>query len=112
AKVPLEERRGVPHQLIDFVSPNINYTAVDWAREAVKTIEEIESRGRVPLLVGGTGFDLRALRQPFFVSPQTDESLRRRLNQTREKHGPELQHKLLRRLDPRAAEQRYPRDWP
>ena len=77
AKVPLEERKGVPHHLIDFVPPSINYTAVEWAREAARKIEEIESRGRVPLLVGGTGFYLRALRRPFFISPQTDESLRR-----------------------------------
>ena len=112
AKVPLDERHGIPHHLIDFVSPNINYTAVEWAREAAKKIEEIESRGHVPLLVGGTGFYLRALRQPFFVSPQTDESLRRRLNQIREERGAEHLHKLLRRIDPLAAEQLYPRDWP
>jgi tRNA dimethylallyltransferase len=112
AKVPLEERQGVPHHLIDFVQPSINYTAVEWAREAAKKIEEIESRSRVPLLVGGTGFYLRALRRPFFISPQTDESLRRRLNQIRDRRGPEHLHRLLRRLDPRAAEQLYPRDWP
>src|SRR5689334_14275770 len=112
AKVALDERHGVPHHLIDFVSPDINYTAVEWAREATTTIEEIESHGRVPLLVGGTGFYLRALRQPFFVSPKTDESLRRRLNQIRERHGPEYLHKLLRRIDPLAAEQLFPRDWP
>jgi tRNA dimethylallyltransferase len=73
AKVPLEERKGVPHHLIDVVPPSINYTAVEWAREAAAKIEEIECRGRVPLLVGGTGFYLRALRNPFFISPQTDE---------------------------------------
>jgi tRNA dimethylallyltransferase len=112
AKVPLAERKGVPHHLIDFVPPSINYTAVEWAREAAKKIEEIESRGRVPLLVGGTGFYLRALRHPFFVSPQTDESLRRRLNRIRAKRGPENLHRVLRRLDPRAAQQLYPRDWP
>ena len=112
AKVPLDERKGVPHHLIDFVSPNINYTAGEWAREAAQKIEEIESRGRVPLLVGGTGFYLRALRQPFFVSPPTDESLRQRLNRIREKHGAEHLHRLFRRIDPAAAEQLYPRDWP
>jgi len=112
AKVSLDERHGVPHHLIDFVPPDVNYTAVEWAREAAQKIEEIESREHVPLLVGGTGFYLRALRQPFFVSPQTDESLRRRLNQIREKHGPEHLHKLLRRIDPLAANQLYPRDWP
>lgn len=112
AKVPLDERHGIPHHLIDFVSPHVNYTAVEWAREAAQKIEEIESRGRVPLLVGGTGFYLRALRQPLFVSPPTDESLRRRLNQIRERHGAEHLHKLLQRIDPLAAEQLYPRDWP
>ena len=112
AKVPLEERKGVPHHLIDFVSPSVNYTAVEWAQEATQKIEEIESRGRVPLLVGGTGFYLRALRQPFFVSPQTDETLRRRLNSIRDRHGPEHLHRLLGRLDPGAATRFYPRDWP
>ena len=112
AKVPLDERHGVPHHLIDFVSPAVNYTAVEWAREGAQKIEEIESRGHVPILVGGTGFYLRALRNPFFVSPQTDESLRRRLNQIRERQGAEHLHKLLRRIDPLAAGQLYPRDWP
>ena len=112
AKVPLEERQGVPHHLIDFVSPNVNYTAGQWAREAAKTIETIESRGRVPLLVGGTGFYLRALRHPFFISPPTDESLRQRLTQIRERHGPEHLHRFLNRIDPAAAQQLFPRDWP
>jgi tRNA dimethylallyltransferase len=112
AKVPFEERKGVPHHLIDFVSPNTNYTAGEWAREAATKIEEIENRGRVPILVGGTGFYLRALRQPLFVSPPTDEALRRRLNRIRERYGAEHIHRLLRRLDPAAAQQLFPRDWP
>jgi tRNA dimethylallyltransferase len=112
AKVSLAERKGVPHHLIDFVSPDINYTAGEWAREAALKTEEIESHGRVPLLVGGTGFYLRALRQPFFLSPPTDESIRRRLNRIREKHGSEHLHRLLHRIDPLAAQTYYPRDWP
>ena len=112
AKVPLEERKGIPHHLIDFVSPAINYTAGEWAREAANKIEEIESRGCVPLLVGGTGFYLRALRNPFFVSPPTDESLRQRLTRIRERHGAEHLHRLLNRVDPTSAQQLFPRDWP
>ena len=112
AKVPPSERKGVPHHLIDFVSPDVNYTAVEWASEAANKIEEVEKRGRMPLLVGGTGFYLRALRKPFFVSPKTDEQLRRRINALREKHGPEYLHRVLRRLDPRGAEQLFLRDWP
>jgi tRNA dimethylallyltransferase len=112
AKVPIEERKGVPHHLIDFVSPNKNYTAGEWARDAAREIEAIEGRGRIPLLVGGTGFYLRALRQPFFSSPDTNSSLRQRINNIRKRHGPEHIHKLLQRLDPKAAKEFFPRDWP
>lgn len=112
AKVPFAERRGVPHHLIDFVSPNINYTAGDWAREAAATIEDIQRRGRVPILVGGTGLYLRAFRNPFFPSPQTDERLRHRLNELRQRRGAEHLHRVLHRLDPESAAELYPRDWP
>jgi tRNA dimethylallyltransferase len=112
AKVPFEERRGIPHHLIDFVSPAINFTAADWAREAEKKIEEIEARGKTAILVGGTGFYLRALRQPFFPSPPTDEALRVRLTRIRERHGPEHLHAILRRFDPREAANFSARDWP
>ena len=112
AKVPLAERRGVPHHLIDFVPPEVNYTAGDWAREAAAKINEIEARGNVPILAGGTGLYLRALRRPFFASPPTDENLRRRLTAIRERRGPEYLHRLLQRLDPLSALELYPRDWP
>jgi tRNA dimethylallyltransferase len=112
AKVPPEERRGVPHHLIDFVPPNINYTAGDWAREAAAVIEDIQRRDRIPILVGGTGLYLRAFRNPFFASPQTDDELRRRLNDLRERRGTEHLYRLLRRLDPQSAAELYPRDWP
>ncbi len=112
AKVPIEERRGVPHHLIDFVSPRINFTAADWARAATEKIDEIEARGRRVLLVGGTGLYLRALRQPFFPSPATDERLRARLTKIRERHGPERLHRILQRFDPAEADTLNPRDWP
>ncbi|MDT5270349.1 MAG: tRNA dimethylallyltransferase [Acidobacteriota bacterium] len=111
AKVPLAERRGVPHHLIDFVPPERTYTAADWAREALAKIDEIEARGRTALLVGGTGFYLRALREPFFKAPPTDTDLRQRLLLLRERRGAEHLHKLLRRLDPERAARLAPRDW-
>jgi tRNA dimethylallyltransferase len=110
AKVPPGERRGVPHHLIDFVPPHYTYTAADWARDALACIEEIEARGRTALLVGGTGFYLRALREPFFEAPPTDAALRRRLVSLRERRGPEHLHELLRRLDPERAARLAPRD--
>lgn len=112
AKVPLSEQKGVTHHLIGFVPPEVNYTAVEWAGEAIAKINEIEARGRVPFLAGGTGFYLRGLRKPFFISPQTDADLRHRINRMREKHGPEYLHRVLRRLDPAGAKQLHARDWP
>lgn len=112
AKVPLEEQRGVPHHLIDFVSPSVNFTAADWARAAIEKIEEIEERGHSALLVGGTGLYLRALRRPFFDSPPTDEALRARLTAIRERRGPEHLHRILQKFDPVEAAKLSPRDWP
>ena len=112
AKVPLEARRDVPHHLIDFVPPQVNFTAGDWARAATEKIAEIESRHHVAILVGGTGFYLRAFRRPFFPRPETDLDLRRRLNIIRRRHGSEHLHRLLARLDPASARELFPRDWP
>jgi len=112
AKIPVHERRGVAHHLIDFVPPEHNYTAGEWARDAAQKIEEIEARGDTALIVGGTGFYLRALRQPFFPSPPTNEDLRARLTKLRTTRGLEHQHRLLRRLDPVSAGKLHMRDWP
>jgi tRNA dimethylallyltransferase len=103
AKPGEEERRGVAHHLIDYVDPNINYTAVDWARDAGAKIADIEARGRVPIFVGGTGFYLRTLRQPLFDSPQTDDRLRERLRSIHERRGAPFLHRILMRVDPGAA---------
>jgi tRNA dimethylallyltransferase len=112
AKIPLAERRGIPHHLIDFVSPDTNYTAGEWARDAARKIEEIEARRHTAILVGGTGFYLRALRQPFFPSPPTNDALRRRFTELRERRGPEHLYRLLRRVDAQAAAKLHAPDWP
>jgi tRNA dimethylallyltransferase len=112
ARVPFAERRGVAHHLIDFVSPRETFTAVDWARAALQTIAEIESRGHVAVLVGGTGFYLRALRHPFFPSPATDEDLRQRLTRIRKRSGPERLHRILQKFDSDEAGKLNARDWP
>lgn len=111
AKVPLGERRAVPHHLIDIVEPTENFTAGDYARLAAKTIDEVESRKHTALLVGGTGFYLRALVKPFFEGPQTDVTLRERLMALREKRGAEYLHRMLERVDPNTATRINPKDW-
>jgi tRNA dimethylallyltransferase len=108
AKPTVEEKRGVLHHLIDYVDPNVNYTAADWARDAAEKIAEIEARGKVPILVGGTGFYLRTLMRPLFDAPSTDPRIRDRLRTIREKRGPEFLHRLLSKIDPAAAEKLFP----
>ena len=111
AKPTTGERRGVPHHLIDYVDPNVNYTAADWARDATEKIHEIESRGKIPILVGGTGFYLRTLMRPLFDAPSTDASIRERLRTIKQKRGPEFLYRLLRRIDPVAASKLFERDY-
>ncbi|MEQ1765753.1 MAG: tRNA (adenosine(37)-N6)-dimethylallyltransferase MiaA, partial [Pyrinomonadaceae bacterium] len=112
AKPSEAEKQGIPHHLINYVDPNINYTAPDWAADAAAKIAEIESRGAVAILVGGTGFYLRTLRQPLFESPKTDQDLRERLKQIAEKKGVPHLHQLLARLDPNAAAKLLENDAP
>lgn len=111
AKPTAEEKRSVPHHLIDYVDPNVNYTAADWARDAAEKIREVESRGKRPILVGGTGFYLRTLRQPLFDSPKTDENLRERLREIQRRRGSEHLHAVLQRVDKEAAAKLEARDY-
>ncbi|MGI8638334.1 MAG: tRNA (adenosine(37)-N6)-dimethylallyltransferase MiaA [Pyrinomonadaceae bacterium] len=111
AKPSIGERRGVPHHLIDYVSPEIKYTAADWAADAAEKIKEIEKRGKIPILVGGTGFYLRTLRQPFFESPKTDEKLRNKLSKIKEVKGAVYLYKILQKIDKVSAEKLFPRDY-
>src|SRR6478672_10482547 len=79
AKLPVEERRGIPHHLIDIVDPDELFTAGEYARLARETIRDIAARGRLPVIAGGTGFYLRALVDGLFEGPSRDQSLRDRL---------------------------------
>lgn len=111
AKLPLSERRGIPHHLIDIVEPDEVFTAGEYARRARQVLDEISARGRLPIVCGGTGFYLRALLDGLFVGPARDETLRRRLAE-REARRPGSLHRLLRRFDPEAARKIHPHDVP
>lgn len=110
AKPTLAERKGVPHHLIDYVPPQVKYTAADWAADAAAKIAEVESRGNVAVLVGGTGFYLRTLRRPIFDTEKTDPRLRERLQTISVNRGPQYLYRMLARVDPAAAGALFPRD--
>ena len=78
-KLPESERQDIPHHLIDIVDPTEEYTAAQFARDASQKIREIHARGRLPLVVGGTGFYYRALTRGLFPGPGRDAELRARL---------------------------------
>ncbi len=111
AKVPPEEQQGIPHHLIEIVEPTYNLTAVEWAGLARAVIKDIEARGKMAFLVGGTGFYLKALATRFFESTEIDRRLRPRFQRILERRGPEHLHRMLARLDPVSAEKFAPRDW-
>jgi tRNA dimethylallyltransferase len=111
AKLALEERRGIPHHLIDILNPDELFTAGEYARLARETIDDISARGRLPILAGGTGFYLRALLDGLFEGPSRDQALRDRLA-ARETRRPGSLHRILRRMDSEAAKKIHPNDVP
>jgi tRNA dimethylallyltransferase len=111
AKLPISERRGIPHHLIDIVDPDQLFTAGEYARLARETIVGITARGRLPVVAGGTGFYLRALLDGLFEGPSRDQELRERLA-ARETRRPGSLHRLLRRFDPEASRRIHPNDVP
>jgi len=109
-KLSAEQQRGIPHHLIDIADPIEVYTAAQFARDAERVIRDIHRRGRLPILVGGTGFYYRALTRGLFPGPGADEALRVRLEKVAERKGPERLHRMLQRVDSQSAARIMPRD--
>lgn len=109
AKTPESERRGIPHHLLDVLDPSAGYSAGEYARIARRILGEISARGHLPVVVGGTGFYLRALLNGLPRLPGSDGAVRARL-MDREQRRPGSMARLLRRLDPAAAARLHPND--
>ncbi len=112
AKPSRAERLRVPHHLIDVAGPTELVTAGDYSREAREAISGITSRGRLPIVVGGSGLYLRALLEGLFAGPPRSEELRGRLRERAAERGSEYLHKILRRVDPAAAQTIHANDVP
>jgi tRNA dimethylallyltransferase len=109
-KVPVSQRQGIPHHLIDVAEPTEEYSAARYAREAGAAISEITGRGKLPIVVGGTGLYFRALTRGFFPGPARDSALRQRLDWIAYRRGPGRLHTLLHRIDPESALRIHERD--
>jgi tRNA dimethylallyltransferase len=103
-KVPLLEQRGIPHHMVDLVDPTEEYSAARYAREASAVIRGVTSRGRLPILVGGTGLYYRALTRGMFEGPGRGEPFRRPLERIAVLRGPSCLHRWLGKVDPPSAE--------
>ena len=112
AKPSPEDRTRAPHHLLDILSPNEYMTAGDYARRAREALNDVKQRGRLPIVVGGTGLYLRALLEGLFAGPERSEDLRERLRRREKEKGAEHLHRLLRRLDPAAAKNIHANDTP
>lgn len=110
AKPSPSARSEVPFHLVDIVAPQDTFTLVRYLDLARAAAEEIESRGRFPLFVGGTPLYLRGLIYGIFEGPGADWALRKDLEARARRDGPEALHAELRRLDPRAADRLHPND--
>ena len=109
-KLAPEARRGIAHHLIDIVEPTDTYTAARFAVDAARVVRDITARGRLAILVGGTGLYYRALTRGLFAGPARDEDLRARLPRVADRRGPAFLHQWLTRVDPPSAERIQPRD--
>ena len=109
-KLSPQERRGIPHHLIDVADPTEVYTAARFAADAAGAIRGIHARGRLPILVGGTGLYYRALVRGLFPGPGADETLRSRLTRVADRRGAARLHRILAGVDAQAAARIAPAD--
>lgn len=111
AKPTLEERQGIPHHAMDCVPPTENYTVARYAEDTIPILERLLAEGKTPIVVGGTGFYLRALlQQKQYPDVPPDPEFREQMKVLATQNGPTYLHDVLQSKDPRRAEMLYPQD--
>ena len=113
AKPSAEERQGIPHYLLDFLSPETPYSVADFTAAADPLIRDITARGRLPLVVGGTGLYITSLLSGMAFAPEkTDPAIRARLQARADTEGSAALYAELQRIDPDYAAQVHPNNLP
>jgi tRNA dimethylallyltransferase len=97
------EKQTAPHHLFSFLSPDQSFSVADYERLAYPTLQEILSRSKLPLIVGGTGFYIKAILRGVWAVPAKDPELRHRLKKIETEKGREHLHKVLQRVDPKSS---------
>ena len=105
AKIRPEEMQGIPHYLVDVLEPEEEFHIVKFQQMAKKAMEDIYSRGKIPILVGGTGFYIQAVTKDIdFTEAQQENDYRKELEALAEEKGGEHLHEMLRKVDPVSAD--------
>lgn len=105
AKPTIEEMEGIPHHLIDIVTPDVNFSVADYCDMAHSVISDITKRGKLPILTGGTGLYINSVVNDVeFEEADKDEKLRAELLELAKENGAEALHKILEEIDPVSAE--------
>ena len=110
AKPSAQERQQVAHHLIDIREPTQTYNAADFVNDAEQLIADIQSRGKLPLLVGGTMLYLKALQEGIDDLPKTDSAIRETIETRAKANGWPAMHEELRKIDPASASRLAPND--
>ncbi|OUN94559.1 tRNA (adenosine(37)-N6)-dimethylallyltransferase MiaA [Blautia sp. An46] len=109
AKIKKEEMEGIPHYLIDVLEPDEEFHVVRFQEMAQEAMKEIYSKGKIPILTGGTGFYIQAVVKDIDFSQDTEKSsVRERLENLAQEKGGEYLHELLAQRDPESAEKIHP----
>lgn len=110
AKITKQEQDGVPHHLLDVIAPDKHYDAAMYCDDTLAVIEKIHSRGKIPLITGGTGLYLQSLTKGFFDGPPGDKEVRDELERELERDGTEAMHQKLVDVDTISAARIHPND--
>ncbi len=110
AKPTMDERKGIPHHLIDILDPSESFSTGCFRKSALQLMEEISGRGKIPLLVGGTMLYFNALFNGLASLPEANQEIRKRLNQELLVKGKEAMHARLKTIDPESALRIHPND--
>ncbi len=111
AKASLEERKAVPHHMIDIRDPDEPFSVAEFQEMASDLIRDIHGRGRLPFIVGGTGLYIESLCYGYeFSEGGADDDYRRELKDYAERHGTAMLHERLAQIDPEAAKRIHPND--
>ncbi len=111
AKVREEEMQGIPHHLIDIVEPNVEYTVSDFKSDASGIISDLNKKGSLPIVVGGTGLYINSLIYNLnFTRVEANQEIRDKYEDYALNFGNDALHDKLKRLDPKSAEKLHPND--